>query len=74
MIAAGRMRSVRFSYNLKQARVSLNDDSYERQPGMTARAYAPVVRKIAVGFGDDIRDRQLERSTYSVSVQGLTVV
>ena len=30
-----------------------------------------TVQEIA---GDDIQDRQLERSTYSVSVQGLTVV
>ena len=38
---------------------------------MTARACEPIVREIAVVFGDDIRDRQLERSTYSLSVQGL---
>ena len=38
---------------------------------MTARACEPIVREIAVVFGDDIQDRQLERSTYSLSVQGL---
>ena len=67
------MRSVRFLYNLKQARVSLNDNSYERQPGMTAGVCAPIVREMAVVFSGDIRDRQLERSTYVVSVQWLTV-
>ena len=44
---------------------------------MTAGACAPIVREKAVWdrqlFGDEIWDRQLERSTFSVSVQGLTV-
>ena len=45
-IAAGRMWSVTFSYNLmlwQQARVSFNDDSYKRKLGMTAGACAPIV-------------------------------
>ena len=43
---------------------------------MTAGPCASIVREIAVVFGDDIWDGQLERCTYSaaVSVQGLTVV
>jgi len=54
--------------------MSLNDNSNERQPGRTARVCASIVRRIAVVFHGDIRDRQLERSTYSGWEQVLKVV
>ena len=52
-MAIDHMRNVRFLCNLvfeQPASMSLNDDSYERQPGMTARVCTPIVREIVVVF------------------------
>ena len=50
--------------------MSLNDDSYERQPGRTAGVCVPCMKGNSVYLGGDIRARRLERSIGDSQGQG----
>ena len=49
--------------------MSLNDDSYERQPGRTAETCGPLYEKEQMCFSGEIQATQLEHSIYILTAR-----